>query len=383
MDLAPRAHLAWFVGDGAGARSRVAAVVPHLTGVRVTVITIGPAGRVPAGIDAVVELPWAVDAAQAARGLGAPRTRTRLRAWLAADRPDLLVVDGDSAITATARSAGVATVGVRRPGPTPEAGASVLASPGAGDLAPYPALLEPRGLPRWQRERTVHTGLLSRYAGRRPHRRAGRRALGLAAEAQVVTVVAGRDGLGCAADIAAAAAATPGWTWLTVGRCGSPATGLPRNLHRLGWRDDPWSALEAADVVIGSGALSVVAEVASARRPLLVLPRPGRPDDVGHARVLAEIGAATALPAWLEPGSWERMLVGAVDTDPGTLAHLDDGRGPARAADWLATWATSPPIGAPAGQAARPATDPIRWHAPVGHVVDLTRFDAAASAGRR
>ena len=83
-----------------------------------------------------------------------------------------------------------------------------------------------------------------------------------------MTVVCGRDGLGDATDLAAAAAATPSWTWVTVGRCGTPAEGLPDNLYRLGWTDDPWPSLEAADVVVASAALSVVAEVAIGRAAL-------------------------------------------------------------------------------------------------------------------
>lgn len=382
MDLTPRAHLAWFVGDGAGARSRVAAVVPHLTGVRVTVVTVGPAGHLGTGVEAVVELPWAVEAPTAAQVPVAPRSLSRLRTWLATDRPDLLVVDGCPAIATTARASGVPTVGIHRPEPTLGRDTSVLAHPGRGAVAPYPALLEPQGPPRWRRERTVHTGLLSRYAGRRPHRRAGRRALGLLADTPVVTVVCGRDGLGRAGDIAAAAAATPGWTWVTVGRCGSPATGLPPNLQRLGWRDDPWPALEAADVVIGSGALSVVAEVASARRPLLLLARPGRADDEVHARMLEDVRAATVLRGWPEPGRWERLLATALATDPAALADLDDGRGPARAADWLTSWATSPPVGAPVGQAILAPTGRGPRAAPATHVLDLTRTQVAASAWR-
>lgn len=379
MDVAARAHLAWFVGDAAGARARLTAVLPHLTGVRVTLLTVGPAGPTPPAVDAVVELPWAGDADGSEHGR---RSRSRLRVWFAVDRPDLLVIDGGPDVAAAARAVGIATVNIRRPGVASRACGPVLEPLGAGELAPYPGVLEPGGGPRWSRERTVHAGLLSRFAGRRPHRRAGRRALSIPAEARVVTVLCGRDGLGGGADLAAAAAATPSWTWITVGRCGSPSTGLPSNLHRLGWRDDPWPALEAADVVVGSGALSVAAEVASARRPFIVVPRPDREDDVVHGRLLAEIGAATTLPSWPEAEAWERLLGAAAGGDPGPLADLDDGRGPARAADWLTAWATSPPLGAPAGRVAAPLGPSLR-QAAYPRLIDLTRSPAHVGTSRR
>jgi UDP-N-acetylglucosamine--N-acetylmuramyl-(pentapeptide) pyrophosphoryl-undecaprenol N-acetylglucosamine transferase len=340
-------HLAWFVGDGTGARTRFAAVLPHLTGMRVSLVTVGPAGEVPAGVDGVVELPWGVLGKEGATR----RDPSRLRAWLTSDRPDLLVVDGSGEVAAAARAVGVPTVRVRRPGAGAARVTGVLEAVGAGEIAPYPPVLEPPGTPTWLRERTVHAGLLSRFAGRRPHRRAGRRALGIAPEAAVVTVLCGGDGLGGSDELVASAEATPRWTWLVVGRCGSTTPDLPGNLLRLGWRDDPWPALEAADVVVGSGALSVVAEVASAERPLVVVPRPGRADDEEHARLLAEAGAAYHAPRWPAPGSWAPLLDRVAGSDPDRLTRLDDRRGPARAADWLRSWARTPPHGAPSGRA--------------------------------
>jgi hypothetical protein len=382
MDVAERGHLGWYVGDAAGARARVTAVLPHLTDARVTLLTVGPAGPTSPGVEAVIELPWVGEPADAGRSSLDQRRRSQLRTWFAADRPDLLVVDGRPDVAATVTLVGVPTVGVRRPGIASGAPGSALGTLGDGELAPYPVrFLEPRGVPRWLRERTVHTGLLSRYAGRRPHRRAGRRALSLAADARVVTVLCGRDGLGGAADLAAAAAATPSWTWLTVGRCGSPATGLPSNLHRLGWRDDPWPALEAADVVVGSGALSVAAEVASAGRPLIVVPRPDREDDVAHGRLLERAGAATVLPCWPAADAWERLLGVAARSDPARLAELDDGHGPARAAERLTAWATSPPLGAPARRAVAPSLGPSHRHVP--RVIDPTPRPAHARSPRR
>jgi UDP-N-acetylglucosamine--N-acetylmuramyl-(pentapeptide) pyrophosphoryl-undecaprenol N-acetylglucosamine transferase len=369
------AHIGWFIGDGAGARARFDAVLPHLTGLRLTLLTTGPVGPAPRGAD-VVELP--VGALAAAPGGPARRERTRLRAWLAGDRPDLLVVDGCGEVAATARASSVPTVRMRRPGTTSARVTGVIEAVGTGELAPYPAVLEPASTPTWMRERTVHAGWLSRFTGRRPHRRAGRRALGIDPEARVVTAVCGGEGLGCAAGIAAAADATPRWTWVTVGRCGSPATGLPTNLIRLGWRDDPWAALEAADVVVGSGALSVVGEVASADRPYVVVPRPGRADDDAHARLLDGAEAAVRVPGWPAPREWAAVLEQGLELGAHALAGLDDGRGPARSADWLRSWAFAP---GPAGRSESPVTD-AGGSPSSGTVLDLTEMRSLRSTVR-
>ncbi len=350
-----RSHLAWFVGDAAGARARLAAVRPHLTGVRLTALTLGPAPELEQLGIGVVALPWSARM-QRAPG-GGPGdfdgdTASRLLNWFHGARPDLLVADGSGAPVAEGAAAGVQIVSVRRPGAIGDR----LADGGGTvrELAPYPAVLEPDATPRWVRERTVHVGLLSRFSGRRPHGRAGRRALGIADDARVVTLLCGRDGLGGASDVASAAAATPTWTWVTVGRCGTPAEGLPSNVRRLGWTDDPWHALEAADVVVGRASLSVVAETATARRPLLVVPGTGdRVGDEVLPRLLASVGAATSLSRWPDASEWPSVLAAAAGIDPGPLERLEDGRGAARAADWLATWsrpATSDVVPLPDGR---------------------------------
>lgn len=339
---------------------------PHLSGLRVSLVTLGPAGSVPPDLGSTVELPWGVLGGEPG---SARRDPSRFRGWLAADRPELLVVDGSGAVAAAARSVGVPTIRLRRPGTSATRVTGAIEAVGTGELAPYPSLLEPDATPRWQRERTVHAGFLSRFAGRRPNRRAGRRALGLDPDAQVVTILSGRDGLGSSDELVAAARATPGWAWVVLGRCPSTVASIPANLHRLGWRDDPWPALEAADVVVGSGALSVVAEVASAARPLLLVPRGGRTHEAVHASLLAAHGVAIATDRWPEPGRWRRVLERASMTDPNALARLDDGRGPVRAADWLRSWAEAPPRGAPSGHV---ATQVARRPASTSQIIDLT-----------
>jgi hypothetical protein len=377
---AGRTHLAWYVGDGAGARARLEAVTPHLDGLRVTAISVGPAPDLGRRYE-VVELPWPTVAGDDAALDDA--TVSRLGSWFAGDRPDLLVVDGRDELAEVTRLVGVPAVTVRRPYDPSDRSVPLPATGSEGQLAPFPTALDPSATPRRLHDRTVHTGLLSRFTGRRPNRRAGRRALGLPSDAHVVTVVSGRDGLGSTADIAAAAAATPEVTWVTVGRCRAPAEGLPENLHRLGWTDDPWPALEAADVVVAGAALSVVAEVASARRPLLVVSRADRPGDEVVTRRLTALGAAIPLGRWPDAAAWPAILDAAVATDPAPLARLEDGRGPARAGAWLSDLARTGRRWAPHHPDARwdGSSHPARRPSALAEVIDLTRPQVAARAG--
>lgn len=376
-----RTHIAWYVGDGAGARSRLDAVAPHLPGARLTALSIGSAPRLET-CDEVVELPWPSATSDGALD---DRTVRRLGTWLAADRPDLLVVDGRDSIAEVTRLVGLASVTIRRPHDRSDRSTPLPAVGSDGDLAPFPSALDPSSTPRRLHDRTAYIGLLSRYADRRPDRRAGRRNLGLPAAGRVVTVVAGRDGLGDVTALAAAAVATPEWTWVTVGRCGAPAEGLPANLYRVGWTDDPWPALEAADVVVAGAALSVIAEVASAARPLVVLPRPDRSADAVVVRRLAAARAAVPLGAWPEAAAWPALLEAARDTDAAPLARMEDGRGPARSGEWLLSLARSARRASPAGSRPRWASTghPARRPSPLAKVIDLTRPPVAARAGER
>ena len=102
-------------------------------------------------------------------------------------------------------------------------------------------------------------------------------------------------------DLASAAAATPGWTWVV--RTGGPDA-----------VDDVWPDLLAADVVVVHGGQNAVSEVAAARRPAVVVAQP-RPHDeqVQRVRTLARSGLCVGLESWPEPSRWPALLEEALD----------------------------------------------------------------------
>lgn len=192
-------------------------------------------------------------------------------------------------------------------------------------LAPWPRHPARAGWPAAWRRRTVHLGGLSRFDGRAPAAPPGQRR---------VLVLTGSGGAGVdLGRTAAAAAATPDWTWRIAG----PATGEragPPNLVAGGWSGDVWSELQGADVVVGHAGQNVVAEIAAARRPAVIVPE-RRPfgEQSATAAVLARAGLATVLPRWPSPEAWPSVLAEAVAAGGRRWAGWSDGTAADRAAD--------------------------------------------------
>jgi hypothetical protein len=119
----------------------------------------------------------------------------------------------------------------------------------------------------------------------------------------------------------AARGATPDWEWTALG----PPLG--------NWVDDPWPALVDADVVVCHAGQNVVAEVAAAQVPAIVIPQP-RPhgEQCATAAVLAEAGLAIVRPEWPAADAWPALLAAAAQLGGRGWVRWCDGRGPQRAA---------------------------------------------------
>jgi hypothetical protein len=247
-----------------------------------------------------------------------------IAAWVEAARPRALVVDVSVEVVVLVRAMGVPTI--------------VMALPGARDDAPHQlayrmadALLGPwppgagvlRGGAAWA-AKLAEVGAISRFAGRvgeGEREDAGTPAPG---RARSVLVLSGRGGTALtSADLAAARAATPGWEWTVLGPPGDR------------WVDDPWRLLRAADVVVTHAGQNAIADVATARRPALVLPQP-RPYDEQHATAAAleRLGLATVLDRWPAPERWPGLLASAhAAGGEAWPAWTLDGAGAARASE--------------------------------------------------
>lgn len=318
--------IGWYVHHhGQGHLQRLRSITVALSE-PVTVLSSLPAPADFAGgwVALASDLPTGCDVDVTAGGTlhWAPRHHPGLRermatiaAWVAEHRPALVVVDVSVEVALLVRSMGVPVVvaamrGDRRD--RPHRSAYDLAD---ALLAPWPANL-PEPWPESWLDKTWHVGALSRHDGRPREEPPGRGR---------VLVLWGRGGTDVSmANVAAAAAATPGWVWDSCGLAGGP------------WVDDPWPLLQAADVVVTHAGQNTLAEVAAARRPAVVVPQ-ARPHDeqVANARALAAGGLAVVEATWPEPAAWAALLGGVSELDPAGWERWSDGGGAARAAALL------------------------------------------------
>ncbi len=247
-----------------------------------------------------------------------PGMRARMAAiaaWVASARPALVVVDVSVEVALLVRSMGVPVVVAAMRGDRTDRAHRSAYDLADALLAPWPASL-PEPWPASWLDKTWHVGGLSRFDGRPTTPVPGSRR---------VAVLWGRGGSEVSsADVDAAAAATPGWTWETSGLEGGP------------WVEDPWSRLQGADVVVTHAGQSALAEVAAARRPAVVVPQ-RRPHDeqVASGRALVRGGIAAVVDRWPAPAAWTTILDDATARGGAGWAAWSDGGGAVRAAALL------------------------------------------------
>jgi hypothetical protein len=238
-----------------------------------------------------------------------------ISSWIADVEPALMVVDVSAEVSLLARLHGTPVVTMVLPGDRRDAAHDLVHSVARRVVGAWPAdvagMVEGLDV---HLDRLTRVGGLSRFDGREvppPRPREGR------------TVVV-LTGLGDDAtwDVEAAQRETPGWTWQVLGPGAS-------------WSDDPWEALCAADVVVTHGGQNAIAEVAAARRPAVVVPRP-RPfgEQDAMASVLATDGRfpVTVCPE-LPTDGWDELLTRTAALDGSGWAAWNDGGGARRLAD--------------------------------------------------
>lgn len=257
------------------------------------------------------------------------RERTaRIAAWIARERPSLVVADVSVEVAMLARLASTATAYVRLNGSRTDAPHMQAFAAADGLLAPFAAGLDDEDTPADIRRRTFYVpGLTARPLP-------ATRTIG-------VLGVVGRGGpgvgigLGDGEQWAAAARAVPDMTWTVVGPCTLPRK-PPPNLKMPGWVDDVAARIAGAEVVVGAAGDGLVGAVIAARRPFVCLPEP-RPygEQIGKAARLQALGAAIVRPTWPMPERWPEIIVEARYLDTAVLATLDAVDGPENAAAWL------------------------------------------------
>ncbi|MDR9371171.1 glycosyltransferase, partial [Conexibacter sp. JD483] len=237
------------------------------------------------------------------RDAGLRERMAAIAAWTAAARPRLFVVDVSCEVAAFVRLLGVPLVVVGMPGIRTDQPHQLAYRLASAILAPWPAFAEPLiGIVPW-RAKLHAVGAISRFEGRTlPATADGLRSAAPheadAPQRRRVLVISGRGGTEiAAAQLAAAQRATPAWSWDVLG--------APSGR----WEPDPWPAIAHADVVVCHAGQNLLADVASARRPAIVLPQ-RRPFDEQQATAAAldQAGLATVLSGWPAAGEWPALL---------------------------------------------------------------------------
>ncbi len=268
------------------------------------------------------------------RGLSA--RMAMISRWLDATRPSALVVDVSVEVALLARLHGVPVVLVAQPGRRRDAAHRLGYDIATRIVAPWPEHVgDLWGASGTDLTRTSFVGAISRYAPVAPaaEERGAEEADATRRVTRRVVVVNGTGGGGVSpTEVAEARRATPDWEWIQLDR-------------RHGtWVDDPWPLLRSAGVVVSHAGQNLVAEIAAARRPALLLPQ-DRPFD--EQREMAAALQRAGLPvrvreSWPSPAEWPGLLAGLAGLDGAGWSTWNDGGGAARMAAVLAELGSTP-----------------------------------------
>lgn len=262
----------------------------------------------------------------------------RIAAWIAAARPDLVLVDVSVEVAMLVRLCGVRFAYLRQSGERDDPPHALAYRWAAGLLAPYPERLEPAATADAIRAKTGHVGAVTRFDGAPRPRAEGRPRR---------AIVLGEIGEELTATIAGAAR---GW-------------------QVLGPRPVDLELLSRCAVVVAPGGANSVAEAAFARCGLVCVPRP-RPfgEQVARGRDLEREGAAVVLSRPPAPERWPLQLEEARSRRD-VLAGWADGGGAGRAADYLLRLVAGSSRPAPSSHSRSPAaasssSQPLAGHSP-------------------
>ena len=399
--------IGWYVHDrGSGHRRRLEAVAAHLqepvTGMGsgepaagVDWLALPPDTTAGRDTDPVLTGPWIAGPAftdPTAGGalhwapLGEPGLLGRteaVAAWVRRTGCRLLVVDVSVEMLLLGRLLGLPTVAVLQPGERTDPAHALGYATAAALLAPWPRSAQgpdPRDEATTLTGRTRWTGAFSRFDGRAPETWRA-----TCPDGRCAVLALGRGGHGVrAADVRAAASATPGWHWHVAGDLAAPIEGdlagdlaahvagdLAGRVVEHGVVADVWPLLSGADVVVGPCGGGLAADVAAAGAPFLALPQ-SRPFDEQAAlgRLLQQAGVAVVAQTWPDADAWPRLL-DRLAADPAATARRwrswSDGDGAARAAAVVAEVAGRHPSPARPSPPPAPVAAPVVVHVPADH----------------
>ena len=313
---------------GRGHLDRARRIAGHL---RRPCTLIGTLSDVDGGDLQVVQLPDDADGerSSSARGedmphafhfapLDFPRVRERMAAvaaWVAREKPALVVVDVSVEVALFCHLLSVPTVFIRLAGDRSDQAHLEAFRAARTIVAPFPSSFEHAATPAWVRQKTIYAGFLHEAPTDGP----------AIVTPKSVGVVLGAGGTRLSAgDMIAAAHATPDRTWHVYGDISTTGESLPGNLTLHGFVDDIDVQIAPIDILIGEGGDGVVSLAVRHAKRFICFPQT-RPFDeqLVKARGLQERGAALVRLEWPAPHDWSALLELASRLDPKAIRQLD------------------------------------------------------------
>ena len=234
---------------------------------------------------------------------GLRQRHRQILAWAAQARPSLVVVDVSVEVSLLVRLFGVPVVVGAMPGDRTDPVHALAHDLAEAILAPWPRGAHgDQGWPQRWRDKTWEVGGISLLHGGPAGAPGPGGAQARRSEGREVLVVWGSGGEDLDRDqLRAARAATPGWTWTVRGGGHPPAEDLVADLAR-------------ADVVVCHAGQGSVADVATARRPAVVLAQT-RPhgEQLATAAAVERLGLAATGYGWPAPEEWPGLLERALE----------------------------------------------------------------------
>ncbi|MFC9358436.1 glycosyltransferase [Rhodococcus sp. NPDC057014] len=247
---------------------------------------------------------------------------SRIATWIESTRPSLMVVDVSVEAAVFVRLLGVPVVVMAMPGDRTDSAHRLGYQLAEHIISAWPQEIYD---PTWLQEfahKTTFVGGISRFDGRacadpppsgRPQ----------------VLVLSGTGGSSLTMDdIRRCAQQHRGYRWQALGVPGAP------------WTDDPWPQLSSADVVISHAGQNAVADIATARRPAIIIAQE-RPFDEQQAiaAALAAHGLAVSVPQWPPVTAWPHLIETALALGGGRWPRWQTAGAAARAAAVIDTLA--------------------------------------------
>ena len=249
--------------------------------------------------------------------------------WVGQTKPVAVIVDVSAEISQYLRFLGIPVIAVRQHGDRTDYPHLAGYDAAYKLFAPFPKILEFGSIPSWIRDKTIYAPGFSRYSNQVLSRSTARRKLNIPAGQKVILVLNGKGGgRNSLSQIAAAATATPECLWLVVGKVDHNCQSLPQNVSVVGWCQDTYVYLKAADVAIASAGHNTVMEIGTAGVPFLCLPefRPFDEQEI-KAQVLAKLGLCHVIKTFPSRNSIRSILerVNLIDTSKWQQIIASDG----------------------------------------------------------